>query len=78
MCYKIQWLNFFVWYSNDLIVYEESMIEHDLVSFYYVGLLEILRAKVKRLRGVWTHPYGKQLFSTQTLSLNSYDESSWT
>ena len=35
-------------YSNDLIVYEESIIEHDLVSFYYVGLLEILRAKVRR------------------------------
>ena len=33
---------------NDLIVYEKSMIEHNLVSFYYVGLLEILRAKVKR------------------------------
>ena len=34
--------------QNDLIVYEKSMIEHNLVSFYYVGLLEILRAKFKR------------------------------
>ena len=33
---------------NDLIVNEKSMIEYNLVSFYYVGLLEILRAKVKR------------------------------
>ena len=33
---------------NELIVNEKSMIGRNLVSFDYVGLLEILRAKVKR------------------------------
>ena len=77
MFHKIQWLNFFARYSNNLIVYEESMIGHDLVSFYYVDLLWILRTKVKGGSYNLLNFVAKQLFSTQTLSLNSYDESSW-